>query len=286
VTRFVFSSFDEEPKLLDFLKAKTKASNREIKAALDHGYCKVNGLIETIATKQLKIKDTIEIASLWQEWIHKKNSPIQVLYEDEDFFIIDKPEGLVSEETDIQKEIQKNYFLVHRLDKETSGVLILAKNMKMKNQMMSLFSQRNVHKTYVAIVDGSLKEKKGKMESFLALKARLHGQRIYQSDKNRNGDYALTYFEKIQEIPTASAVLVFPVTGRTHQLRVQFKELGHPILGDFLYEKKFVYPYLVRRMFLHSYSIEFKHPRTRKPVSIKAPLPVEFTEIIPTINVI
>ena len=283
MTRYVFSSFDEENKLLDFLKAKLGASNREIKSALDHGYCKVNGLIETIATKILRVKDVIEIASLWQKWIQEKNS-ISILFEDEDFFIINKPCGIVSEEEAIQKEIKKNYFLVHRLDKETSGVLVLCKNKLTSDIMMDLFQKREIKKQYVALLDGELKQKKGKIESYLTLKNRLHGQRIYDSKSQKPGSYAITYFEKIDFAPFVTCVLCSPITGRTHQIRAQFKALGHPILGDILYEKEFIYPYFVKRLFLHSYSIDFKHPKTTKILTIKAPLPVEFTEIVKTIT--
>lgn len=267
-------------KLGAFLKKKIPGfSFKKIKKALERGIVKVNKKIETFASRKLKKGDVVElffdIEKISQEKkIHKKRFIFKILLEDDFFIFINKPKGFVCDKKYLEKYFL-NTFFVHRLDKDTTGVLILAKNRKALDKMIDLFSKKKIFKTYIALVDGILK-KKGKVECFLRKKREGN---IYVTPAKK-GEYSLTKFEVIKNFKDFSYIKCFPITGRTHQIRVHMKMIGHPILGDYRYEKNFKYKKYVKRCMLHSYKISFIHPYTKKKIEVKAEVPEDFKEII------
>ncbi len=314
---YLVSSQEEGLRLVNFIKAKTKSfySLKKIKKAMEKGICRLNGKTECFASVKVKKGDAVEIAIeqilpselVADQKTHKvenfkqqnsfkdevdtskiKKSEIAVLFEDEYFLIINKPTFLLCSDSLIRKYFPET-FLVHRLDLKTSGLLILAKSKKVKKEFIKIFSSKNLKKTYLAIVDGHLNQKKGKICSFLQPKNRFaksakktqenYGKILFKSHP-KVGLKAVTLFKTLTAQKKYSAVLFFPITGRTHQIRVHALELGHPILGDYQYFQEYEYSDFVPRLLLHSYQLEFLHPIKRKNIKIEAPIPQIFKKFL------
>ncbi len=199
-----------------------------------------------------------------------KKEKTPVLFEDKDLLIINKPSGVVSE----------GKFLVHRLDKETSGVLVLAKNQSMQEAMEALFKKREVHKIYLAIVDGKVAQDEGVIDNALGKIHSYQGQTIYRAVDAKKGKRAITSWKCLKRGKQASLLQCEPYTGRTHQIRAHLSGMGHPILGDVQYGKRFCCTFHPQRNMLHAYRIQFKHPSTGQKMDIVAPIPSDFKETL------
>lgn len=254
-------------KLLSFLKNRLKCSNREIKKALEKGLCLVNNKVERFASVILHPNTEVKLNVLYKTLIQEKKAvSIKSLYEDEYFIAVDKPVNFICSDENMHCFYPNKYTLIHRLDKDTTGILLIAKSQKFKDKMIDLFKSGGIIKKYLAFVDGRLNQKTIKIESRVKKIKTLGGQSIYGPAKN--GKYALTYLKVLKEYESKTLVELTAVTGRTHQLRVHMKQISHPILGDFLYSKKFYDNSLVTRLMLHCYQIEFVHPETSQNISI------------------
>ncbi|NGX34655.1 MAG: Ribosomal large subunit pseudouridine synthase C [Candidatus Anoxychlamydiales bacterium] len=266
---------DAKKKLLDFLKEKLFVSNRQIKKALDKGLCKVNGRIDRFATSLLKEGSIVTLNSSFREFIkEKKLKSIKILYEDEFFLAVDKPHDFECLDRNIHLFFPKKYILIHRLDKDTTGVLLIAKTQKFKEKMIKIFKDQKIQKTYLAWIDGYIKEETKKIESNLKKIKALHGQSIY--GPSSDGRYALTYLKVLEASKDKTFVELKPITGRTHQLRAHMKQISHPILGDFLYAKRFICKDEVLRLQLHASEMEFEHPETFENIYISSEIPDDF----------
>ncbi|MBN1914355.1 MAG: RluA family pseudouridine synthase [Parachlamydiales bacterium] len=273
---------DQGVSVLRFLQKNlhTQKSIRMIKKAVELGMCSINGQIELFSSKKVSVYDHIYFHHEWERFVSLPSikSPT-VLYEDSFYMIVDKPIHL-SCDPKMQSYFSVPIYLVHRLDKMTSGCLILAKNPVAKNKMEQLFRSQQIDKRYIAIVDRPVREKKFVCENYLTKKCSFQGQTLYQVSKKRGGVFAKTYFVSIKTYHGVSLLLCHPITGKTHQIRVHLSSLGHPILGDYLYERRFSYSDFVPRLLLHSYELSFIHPFTRKRMRIQAPIPEIFHTII------
>lgn len=272
-------SHDHERRLLFFIKNKITedVSNRSIKRIIDQGLCIVNGKIERFSSFLLKPNDIVELKEIWQEKIHDRVPKInfKTLYEDDYFLIVDKPPFFVCDDKNLNKFFSKQIVLVHRLDKETSGILILAKSIEIKEKMKELFLKKEVEKYYLAIVDGILQKNRGKIEKYLVRKKCPFGQIAFKSAER--GAYSLTFFKCLDKKENYSLVLCKILTGKTHQIRVHLAEMDHPILGDYHYCKKFKnYLNHVSRILLHAVKLVFIHPITQEKVEIVSALPSDF----------
>ncbi|NGX28209.1 MAG: Ribosomal large subunit pseudouridine synthase C [Candidatus Anoxychlamydiales bacterium] len=266
---------DVDKKLLTFLKDELGVSNKQIKKALDKGKCSINGKIERFGSTKLKKGDEIKLSALWQESSEKKNLSLKILYEDDFFIAIDKPINFESSDKNLHLFFPRKYTLIHRLDKDVSGVLLIAKTHQFKEQMIKdVFKNEKILKTYLAILDGTINEKTKKIESNLGKIKSFQGQTIYGS--TRHGKYALSYLKVLKKYKDKTLVELIPITGRTHQLRVHMKQISHPILGDFLYAKKFSCADDISRLMLHAEKIEFDHPITFENIEIASDIPEEF----------
>ncbi len=275
--RFKVSSQEKGQRLLAFLRthlAGGALSVKALKRCVEQKRCTINGRVETFSTHILAAGDTIEIDVGGDQL--KQFEPL-LLWEDEALAAYDKPAGVVSEKGNFPGE------LVHRLDKETSGVILVAKSSLVLEKMIELFRKKQVHKEYLAIVDGLVHEKKKTITSKLAPRHRYQGQVIYASAPQ--GQEAITSWELLGSGDKASLLLCLPVTGRTHQLRVHLKEAGHPILGDYQYAKRFYCPVEVRRHMLHAYRIAFPHPLGTGDVDITAPVPPDFIAVLESVGI-
>ena len=260
-------------KLYAFLKKEFAIPSKELKTLLDSGACTVNGKIETFGSTLLKKGDTV---------LFNKNHPIRtlidlklpILFENKDLYICNKPSGLETAQKSISKALSQEIFLVHRLDKETSGVLILAKNKNTQKEMEILFRKRKVKKEYVALVYGKVKKDCGKIETSLDKKKSYHGQTIWGS--SINGQKATTYWSVLERRKASSLILCQPITGRTHQLRVHMSEMGHPILGDLIYGRNLSGLPSMERLCLHAYKVSFQRQGKKSLIEIVAPIPTLF----------
>jgi 23S rRNA pseudouridine1911/1915/1917 synthase len=226
---------------------------------------------------------------------------IDFIYEDDDLVVINKPAGIsVHPGAGIKSGTLVNALLhkckdlsgiggkirpgiVHRLDKDTSGIMVVAKNDKSHNFLVEQFKTRNIKKIYIALLSGNLKEKSGTISLPIG---RHRTNRITFSSDSSSTKTALTKWSLIKNYKAACLVQAQPHTGRTHQIRVHFSEIGHPILGDKLYGHKIQDTFIndvskkLNRQALHAFSISFEHPRDGKPLYFEAPLPVDMDKSI------
>lgn len=251
---FMEWTVDEEISLLNFLKkrAQNGCSVKQIKRSIDNRGAIVNHRIERFASRRLKIGDLVEfhfVATLKQE--------ILKIFEDEHLLVIDKPCGLVCEEKQVRKELGI-VWLVHRLDKETSGVLIVAKTPQAKGRLDAMFAKREIKKSYLAIVHGAMLREDGVVDTLV------------------DGKSASTSWKCLKKREGFSLLECSPHTGRTHQIRVHMRQIGHPVVGDLLYgqrrnEKG------VKRLLLHANRLKFKHPITDEEMSFEAAVPTDLS---------
>jgi len=267
-------------KLLAFFREKAPglSSVKMLKRAIDEKFCTINGKIECFSTHPLKEGDLVELDL---SFLSKEKKPItiDVLYEDEDLIICNKPAGIVSESKNFQG-LAKEIFLVHRLDKETSGCLILAKSAAAKQKMIELFEAKKVRKFYLAIVDGIVKKDHGRIENYLGKVHAYQGQVIYGKCAQSKGQKAITEWKCLKRGAKACLLLLKPLTGRTHQLRAHLLEIGHPILGDHQYSRNFSCPFRPKRHLLHAWRLFFPHPHKEEEIKVEAPLPLDFREAL------
>ncbi len=266
-------------RLLSFLSHYVggAVSTKGIKRAIDARLCRVNGVVEYFSTHPLKEGDKVEL----------RLDPVQkpkileptILYDDEHMLICNKPAGVIS---DARSFSFKACILVHRLDKDTSGALVFAKSSSVYEILCRQFRQREVQKSYLAVVDGKVSAPSGKMEDYLVKRRHYQGQTIWGISSKKEGLYALTHWKRVKVFQNATVLLCRPVTGRMHQLRVQLHAIGHPILGDYQYSRTFSYPGSLERHLLHAESISMSHPVTQKNLQIIAP--VERCDMQPFLN--
>jgi len=211
----------------------------------------------------LKIPDTMKNADLVPE----------VIYEDGNVVVLNKPAGLLSMAKGQycpENTLERYGLLVHRLDRDTSGVVIMAKNPEVQMFLKKQFQDRKTHKTYYAIVSGRPKLDEAKID--LPLARDLKRPTTFRVDPN--GKASETYYKVMKSVGEHSLVELRPTTGRTHQLRVHMKYLGHPILGDPVYgEEK------ADRLYLHANKLEVTLPGGKRTI-FEAKLPKEFTDVL------
>ena len=207
---------------------------------------------------------------------------LSILFEDSDILVVDKPPGLLTMGTDTDKtrtayyfltdyvrkgcaRSQKRIFIVHRLDRETSGVLIFAKNMESKLRLQKQWEETD--KKYLAVVQGKLKEKQGTITTYLA-ENKAHV--VYSTSDATRGKLSSTAYKVLKETKGHSLLEVGLLTGRKHQIRVHLADIGHPVLGD----KKYGHGNKgYNRLALHAISISFNHPVTNERLTFETGLP-------------
>ena len=241
--------------------------------------------------------------------------PINILFEDQFLLVIDKPAGIIVNRAESVKEptiqdwaekkieaqslkftVEKNDFInrtgiVHRLDKETSGCLIIAKDPDTFSQLQQAFKDRLVKKTYIALVHGNLVPETGEIkapvgrlpwnrERFGIVPGGKEAATKYKRIKN----YELRIKNKKEIL---SLVELYPESGRTHQIRVHLKYINHPIVGDYLYAGRKTQRadrMWCPRVFLHAAKIAFNHPQTKQELTVESPLPLELTQVLEAVE--
>ena len=208
---------------------------------------------------------------------------IKVLYEDNAIIVVEKPEGMLSVATDFETQNtlqnilklrlrRKNVFAVHRLDRETSGIMMFACSESAKQALKAQFEERLIQKTYYALIEGKLTTQQGCWQSYL----KEDDKYFVRSTSLENGKLAITEFDQIWSNKQFSLLRLKLLTGKKNQLRVHCSEAGHPIVGDYKYRAN---SNPLRRMALHAYSLTFLHPVKQKKMTFIAPLPNSFYQI-------
>jgi RluA family pseudouridine synthase len=275
---YLVSKKDEGKNLVIYLRQRLGISGKKIKRSIEKGGCILNGLIERFGSVRLKTGDRIYLLKdkLCQPCPSLPLS-LSILFEDEHLLFCNKPAGLVASHLRFTSLLQCPVFPVHRLDRETSGVMVVAKTKQMQELLEDLFRRRKIKKSYFALVKGKVKQDRGEMRNFLIEKKRYDGQVIW--GQGRQGAFALTSWRKISGSEDKTLLECMPKTGRTHQLRVHLSGMGHPILGDCQYGRSQPAVAMYGRLFLHAHTLSFIHPFKYKRVHITAPLPEAFLSI-------
>lgn len=284
MSEWVVSSEESGSKLLAFIVQQLgeEYSARSLKKMIEHNACSINGRIERFASTTVGRGDRVLLRfdqprdSRSEVFDHSR-----ILYEDESLLVYDKPSGINCDKEGILslwKSTLPRIQLIHRLDRETTGALLLAKEPAAYHAIVEQFREFKVKKRYLAIVDKRISPSKGKVEDYLGKLKSYEGQTIWGKREREHGVYACTEWVRLAAQAEASLVACYPLTGRTHQLRVHLASLGNPILGDFQYGRQFVCSYCPPRILLHSESIEFYHPMKGNEIKITAPEPNDFRQ--------
>ncbi len=185
-----------------------------------------------------------------------QNSRLKTIYEDDDLLVIDKPAGVNAD--DIPRR-------VHRLDKDTSGILLVAKNDKALEFLQKQFKERRVEKKYIALVTGNLKTERGKIETLIGRSPKdRRKQKVYLpgEPESKGKREAITEYKVLKKFKNYTLIEAIPKTGRKHQIRTHFAYLGHPVAGDKLYGfKNQPTPKGLKRQFLHANYLKIKLPK-------------------------
>ncbi len=270
-------------RLLSFLKTKLSPtySAKMVKRAIDRRACMVNGKSESFSTYKVSFRDRVEFnESSMLKFSKCEIVKLRILYEDEDLLIISKAAGITSTNSEIKNHLPVKYpylEIVHRLDRQTSGALILVKNARAKREMEKLFKEREIEKEYLAVVDGAPKKKIGSVENYLGKISSWDGQSLWGA-VSENGKYALTEYSTLASGHGLSLIKANPQTGRTHQIRTHLASIGIPILGDYQYAKRFNSSREVTRQMLHANYLRFTFQG--KEITVTAPLTREMRELI------
>jgi len=277
-------------------------SRTRLQELISEGRVRVNG-IATKPSHRVECGETIEveIPEPRASTLQPEALPLDVLYEDDDVAVINKPAGMVvhpgaGETSGTLVSVLLHRFgelsavggplrpgIVHRLDKGTSGALVVARNDEAHRRLVQEFQDRTVEKTYVALLHGKLREQSGRIELPVARDLR---RRTRMTTRRRAGRPARTDWRVRLVLGGFTLIEAALHTGRTHQLRVHFSALGFPVVGDTLYgaprEERAGSAFMLElgRNFLHAARIRFLHPRTENPVEVRAPLPTELVTYV------
>lgn len=265
----IFTASEDGPLLEMTRCALPRLPAGKVKSFLEHRRISVDGLITSKYDYAVKRGQTIRIRLSGGSTYH---APLPVVYEDDELLAVNKPAGLLTVASDAEKErtayrLLKDsgadpLFVVHRLDRDTSGVLLFAKNAQIRDTLQYNWDETR-RREYLAVCEGVFGEKRGRRETFLC-ETPAH---IVYSSPAGDGKLAITNYEVIRENRKYSMLRVLIETGRKNQIRVHMKELGHPVVGDKKYGAS---GNPLKRLGLHASCLEIIHPVTGMPVTITA----------------
>ena len=291
----------DENKRLDAYVAQVndKITRTAVQRRIEENHILVNGKNQK-ASYKVKMGDVITVEEPKPKEIELKaeDIPIDIVYEDNDIIVVNKPKGMVVHPANgnldgtlvnaimaickdslsgIGGEIRPG--IVHRLDKDTSGLLIVAKNDEAHVKMSEQIKNHEVKKTYIALVRGVIKENEATINMPIGRS---------QSDRkkmavNKNGKNAVTHIKVLKRYEKYTLLEINIETGRTHQIRVHLSHIGYPIIGDYTYSNG-KNEFGVEGQCLHAFQLEFQHPITNKKMKLTAPLPEYFENILNKLN--
>jgi len=279
-----------------YLSGKLRAPARnQVQKEIDKGRVRVNSG-PSKSSYRLKEGDLVEVAYEVEEpeTLRPENIPLDVLYLDDQVVVVRKPGGMVVHPgAGVRNATLVNALLfrfpdiagvgeeerpgiVHRLDKETSGIMVVARTLPAYRELLRQFKAREVEKTYLGVIWGRMPQKEGRIDRAIGRHPK-YRQRI--SVKTRSPKQAVTFYKVLQEKGDFSLLEIKPLTGRTHQIRVHLAAAGHPIVGDGRYGRRMVGNVRVR-LFLHAHRLAFSHPSTRERLEFISPMPPEFADFL------
>lgn len=272
--------------LLDALASLYPDSSKTtLRQMLQGGRVRVNGEIEKNARRELETGDAVDVA---QKSVHVDlPEGLAVLHEDEHLLVVLKSHGLLTVATERERETTTQAYLnaylkkkgedrvhvVHRLDRETSGVLVFAKDFETREGLKAQFAAHTVQRLYVAIIEGELEPAQGTIRSYLRERRDL---RMESVSAHPDARLAVTHYRTIGTKPPYSMLEITLETGRKNQIRTHLSEAGHPVVGDRMYGSA-VNP--IGRLGLHAKLLGFDHPATGKHLAFTAPVPAAFRRL-------
>ena len=286
---------NKEIELFEFLLTTlSKESRNNVKAILSKKCVAVNGLVCSQYNYKLYRGDVVMVSPkpiIGLEKMKKQKETVKkhldIIYEDDDFIAINKPSGLLSVESDKEK-VDTAYkqvleylqsknktarcFQVHRIDKNTSGVLLFTKDYKLNEILKKDWNKLVSLREYVAVVHGTLDEKSGSIKSYL-MKAETN---LMYTSKSKKGELAITHYKVMKENDKYSLLLVNIDSGKKNQIRVAMNDMGHPIIGDDKYGSP-TNP--INRLGLHASKLVLKNPKNDKIYEFKASIPKDFDKL-------
>lgn len=304
--QLIITSEESGNRLDKFLITRDLGRSRQyFQNLIADGNIKINGKIAK-SSSRVREDDLIEIVYPQAKNLDLKvvKMDLNIVYEDEDILVIDKPSGLVVHPGAGNSHIEDSLVngllyhckgnlsdingvlrpgIVHRLDKDTSGLLLVAKNDKAHRALSKQFQERKVDKYYYALLIGVLEPKKGIIEAPIGRDSRERKKMNVVSE--RRGKMAISKYEVVNYFDGYTFVKIKLITGRTHQIRVHFSSIGFPILGDDLYGKhkdnKIIKEEIdLKRQFLHAGRIEFSLPGSTKRMEFESPLPEDLQKVL------
>ncbi len=279
----------QEGTLLPFLlEAMADRKRTTVKDYLQHRQVRVNGTVTTLYNQAVGPDDLVEVNTT-REFQTFSNPRLQIVYEDDDVIVVNKGYGLLSVGTDKirtgtaysllkdylkRKDPRNKIFIVHRLDRDTSGLMMFAKNVQAKEAMQHNWNNMVLERRYVAVVEGRLDPAEGEIRSYLAENAE---HEVYSTPDPALGQLAVTRYTTLRSANGYSLVALNLATGRKNQIRVHMKEAGHPIAGDRRYGAS---SSPLHRLCLHAETLRFVHPATRRDMNFSCPVPAGFRKLV------
>lgn len=280
---------NEETTLMPFLMSSMPERKRtSIKELLRHNQVAVNGTPISQFNSVLNPGDEVKV-NLTREWRVFYNRRLKLVYEDDDIIVVNKGYGLLSMGNDKVKDgtaysILREYvkwenprnkiFIIHRLDRDTSGLMMFAKTIEAKETMQHNWNNMVLNRKYLAVVEGKVEPADGVVRSYLAENSE---HEVYSTPDSSKGQLAVTRYRTLSSKNGYSLMEVELDTGRKNQIRVHMKELGHPIAGDRRYGAS---SSPIHRLALHAQTLRFVHPVTRKEMSFTTPVPSGFAKMV------
>ncbi len=264
------------------------ASKRTLRQMLSQGRIRVNGDLSNLAAHPVRSGDVLEIGP--RQKPSRLSAGLEILHEDNDILIIHKPAGLLTVATTDERERtayaylrrylkerspRQKLFIVHRLDKFASGILVFAKSERVQSLLQGVFSRHEIKRKYWAIVEGIVAEDHGTIRSYLAQDRSL---RMHSTEDKKRGKSAVTHFRVLRRFRNITVLEVTLETGRKNQIRAHLSEKGHPIVGDRAYGST---QDPLGRLGLHAFQLGFKHPVQGTPLEYQTDPPPEFLRYLP-----
>lgn len=276
-----YTTTSDQTLLEALTKLAPQSSKTTLKEWIKEGRVTVDGNAAERGDTVLKAGQTVALGSK----IQRVKGGIEIIFEDRYIVAIDKPEGVLTVSTAFEKKktafaFLKDHFkpgmvhVVHRLDQETSGVMIFARTEEAKEALKNLFEKHDLDRKYIAIVEGEVTEKKGTWQSYLYEDK---NYKVHVTDDASKGKFAVTHFEVLASSKQYTALELTLETGKKNQIRVHCEEAGHPIAGDSKYGAK---SNPLKRLGLHARLLTLVHPVTNQKLKFESPLPEEFEKLI------